>query len=176
LTSPRDAVRLAGVAPRAGSETTGPRLIDQRIRDLGGWRGETLARMRALILEADPEMTEEVKWVKPSSGGTPVWSHDGMVCTGEAYTNVVKLTFPRGASLPDPSRLFKPGRAPGYRPARSEQDAVRGARAGSERLDPPYQLIPLLVIRGDPVRERIQHPLFLRVVSAEDGSERTDRI
>ena len=77
------------------------RLIDQRIRDLGGWRGETLARMRALILEADPEMTEEWKWM-----GTPVWSHHGNVCTGEAYTKVVKLTFARGASLPDPSRLF----------------------------------------------------------------------
>jgi hypothetical protein len=77
------------------------RLIDQRIRDLGGWRGETLARMRALILEADPEMTEEWKWM-----GTPVWSHHGIVCTGEAYTKVVKLTFARGARVPDPSRLF----------------------------------------------------------------------
>ncbi len=77
------------------------RLIDQRIRDLGGWRGETLARMRALIREADPEMTEEVKWM-----GTPVWSHHGIVCTGEAYTKVVKLTFARGARVPDPSRLF----------------------------------------------------------------------
>ena len=77
------------------------RLIDQRIRDLGGWRGETLARMRALILEADPEMIEEWKWM-----GTPVWSHHGIVCTGEAYTKVVKLTFARGASIPDPSRLF----------------------------------------------------------------------
>ena len=76
-------------------------LIDQRIRDLGGWRGETLTRMRALILEADPEMTEEVKWM-----GTPVWSHHGIVCTGEAYTNVVKLTFAKGASIPDPSLLF----------------------------------------------------------------------
>jgi hypothetical protein len=77
------------------------RLIDQRIRDLAGWRGETLARMRALILEADPEMTEEWKW-----RGTPVWSHHGIVCTGETYTKVVKLTFARGASIPDPSRLF----------------------------------------------------------------------
>ena len=76
-------------------------LIDQRIRDLGGWRGDTLARMRALILEADPEMTEEWKWM-----GTPVWSHRGNVCTGESYTKVVKLTFARGASVPDPSRLF----------------------------------------------------------------------
>ena len=83
------------------------RLIDQRIGDLGGWRGETLARMRALILEADPEMTEECKWIKPTNPlGVPVWSHAGIVCTGEAYTNVVKLTFARGASVPDPSRLF----------------------------------------------------------------------
>jgi len=80
---------------------TASRLIDQRIRDLGGWRGKTLTRMRALILEADPEMTEEWKWM-----GTPVWSHHGIVCTGEAYTKVVKLTFARGARIPDPSRLF----------------------------------------------------------------------
>jgi hypothetical protein len=77
------------------------RRIDQRIRDLGGWRGETLARMRALIHEADPEVTEEWKWM-----GTPVWSHGGIVCTGETYTKVVKLTFAKGARIPDPSRLF----------------------------------------------------------------------
>jgi hypothetical protein len=77
------------------------RLIDQRIHDLGGWRGETLARMRALILEADPEMTEEWKW-----RGTPVWSHHGIVCTGEAYKKVVKLTFAQGARIRDPARLF----------------------------------------------------------------------
>jgi hypothetical protein len=77
------------------------RLIDKRIHDLGGWRGKTLARMRALILEADPEMTEEWKWM-----GTPVWSHEGIVCTGESYTKVVKLTFSRGAGIPDPSHLF----------------------------------------------------------------------
>jgi hypothetical protein len=76
------------------------RLIDQRVHELGGWRGETLARMRALILEADPEMTEEWKWENP------VWSHHGIVCTGEAYKKVVKLTFARGAGVPDPSRLF----------------------------------------------------------------------
>jgi hypothetical protein len=72
------------------------------------WRGETLARMRALILEADPEMLEERKWRKPSNAmaGIPVWSHNGIVCTGETYTKAVKLTFARGASLPDPSRLF----------------------------------------------------------------------
>ncbi|HYK03778.1 MAG TPA: DUF1801 domain-containing protein [Thermoanaerobaculia bacterium] len=77
------------------------RLIDQRIRDLGDWRGETLARMRKLILEADPGMTEEWKWM-----GTPVWSHNGIVCTGETYKKVVKLTFAHGAKLPDPSGLF----------------------------------------------------------------------
>jgi hypothetical protein len=84
------------------------RLIDQRIRDLGDWREETLARMRALILEADPEMTEERKWRKPSNAmtGVPVWSHHGIVCTGETYKKVVKLTFAQGASIPDPSRLF----------------------------------------------------------------------
>ena len=83
------------------SDAAASRLIDQRIRDLGDWRGETLARMRALILEADPEATEEVKW-----RGTPVWSHHGILCTGESYAKVVKLTFAKGASLPDPKRLF----------------------------------------------------------------------
>jgi len=74
--------------------------IDQRIRELEGWRGETLARMRALILEADPKIAEEWKW------DVPVWSHDGIVCTGEAYKKVVKLTFAHGAKIPDPAHLF----------------------------------------------------------------------
>lgn len=77
------------------------KLIDQRIRDLNGWRGETLARMRALIREADPDVIEEWKWM-----GTPVWSHHGIICTGESYKQVVKLTFAHGASVPDPSHLF----------------------------------------------------------------------
>jgi hypothetical protein len=94
------------MSPERATAKSPSKLIDQRIRDLEGWRGETLARMRALILEADPEMTEEWKWVKKSSPGTPVWSHHGIVCTGEAYTKVVKLTFARGASIPDPSHLF----------------------------------------------------------------------
>jgi len=78
------------------------------MRDAGGWREETLARMRALILEADPEMVEERKWKKASNNmaGVPVWSHDGIVCTGETYAKAVKLTFAKGASLPDPSHLF----------------------------------------------------------------------
>ncbi len=90
--------RVAGAKPAAKSAS---RLIDERIRDLGGWRGETLARMRALILEAEPQMIEEWKW-----RGVPVWSLNGIVCTGESYAKVVKLTFMKGASLPDPSRLF----------------------------------------------------------------------
>jgi hypothetical protein len=83
-------------------------LIDARIAALGDWRGETLTRVRALIREADPEIVEEVKWRKPSNAmlGVPVWSHAGIVCTGETYKSVVKLTFARGASLKDPSGLF----------------------------------------------------------------------
>jgi hypothetical protein len=80
--------------------------IDARIRDLDDWRGETLARVRALVKQADPDIVEEWKWVKPSGGGTPVWSHDGIVCTGESYKSVVKMTFAKGASLDDPSGLF----------------------------------------------------------------------
>ena len=80
--------------------------IDKRIAELGDWRGETLSRMRKLIKEADPDVVEEVKWVKRTSPGTPTWEHDGIVCTGETYKSVVKLTFAKGASLPDPARLF----------------------------------------------------------------------
>ncbi len=108
-TEPIEGAVLAGMRSREGATgTPASRLIDQRIRDLGGWRGETLARMRALILAADPEMIEERKWRKPSNAmaGVPVWSHHGIVCTGETYRTVVKLTFARGASLPDPAHLF----------------------------------------------------------------------
>ena len=84
------------------------RLIDARIEELGDWRGKVLADVRALIKQADPEVVEEVKWRKPSNSmlGVPVWSHTGMICTGETYKNVVKMTFAKGASLPDPSGLF----------------------------------------------------------------------
>jgi hypothetical protein len=80
--------------------------IDARIVELGDWRGKTLSRVRALIKQADPEVVEEVKWKKASSPGVPVWSHDGIICTGETYKSVVKLTFAKGASLEDPSGLF----------------------------------------------------------------------
>ena len=87
---------MPGKAKAKGTSRT-----SERIRELGNWREETLARMRALILETDPDMIEEWKW-----RGTPVWSHDGIVCTGESYKKVVKLTFARGARIPDPSHLF----------------------------------------------------------------------
>jgi hypothetical protein len=81
--------------------------IDDRIAQLGGWRGAMLGRLRALIKEADPQVVEEIKWRKPSSpSGVPVWSHDGMICTGETYKDKVKLTFARGAALEDPSKMF----------------------------------------------------------------------
>jgi hypothetical protein len=80
--------------------------ISERIHELGDWRGETLTHVRQLIHDADPDVQEEWKWEKPKSGGTPVWSHDGGVCTGESYKQVVKLTFFRGASIEDPKKLF----------------------------------------------------------------------
>jgi len=107
--APRKSAVKSKSPPKAGTTgESGSRLHDQRTRDPGGWREETLARMRALILAADPEMIEERKWRKPSNAmvGVPVWSHNGIVCTGETYRKVVKLTFARGASIPDPSRLF----------------------------------------------------------------------
>ena len=82
------------------------RMIDARIKELDDWRGKTLSRIRALIKQADPEIVEEWKWQKASSPGTPVWSHGGIVCTGETYKNVVKMTFATGAALKDPSGLF----------------------------------------------------------------------
>ena len=81
-------------------------LISKRIEELGDWRGDTLRRVRALIKAADPEVLEEWKWAKATTPGTPVWSHDGIICTGESYKSVVKLTFAKGASLEDPARLF----------------------------------------------------------------------
>ena len=81
-------------------------LIDRKIKELADWRGKMLAKVRGIIHEADPEIVEEWKWAKPTSPGTPVFSHGGIVCTGETYKSVVKMTFARGAALKDPSRLF----------------------------------------------------------------------
>jgi hypothetical protein len=94
---------MARTAKKSDSTPNAPAsaLIDERIRELGDWRGDMLARVRAAIKDADPGVVEEWKWM-----GTPVWSHDGIICTGETYKNVVKLTFAKGASLTDPARLF----------------------------------------------------------------------
>src|SRR6187401_3471565 len=90
----------------ASATASATELISQRIAELGDWRGDTLSRMRALIKQADPDVVEEWKWAKATSPGTPVWSHDGIICTGESYKSVVKLTFFKGAALDDPSGLF----------------------------------------------------------------------
>ena len=90
----------------ASDKTNASKLIDERIKELGDWRGETLCKVRTIIKEANPDIVEEWKWVKPTNPGTPVWSHNGGICTGETYKKVVKLTFFKGASLSDPSRLF----------------------------------------------------------------------
>src|SRR5581483_8007277 len=81
-------------------------LINEKIKELGDWRRKTLAKVREIVHQADPEIVEEWKWVKPTNPGTPVWSHGGIVCTGETYKSVVKMTFAKGAALPDPSGLF----------------------------------------------------------------------
>ncbi len=91
---------------RPNSEAAASVKITRRIEDLEDWRGETLARVRQLIHDADPDIVEEWKWERATSPGTPVWSHDGIVCTGESYKQVVKLTFFRGASIKDPKKLF----------------------------------------------------------------------
>jgi hypothetical protein len=96
-------------ASDASDGESGSAFISKRIADLGDWRGETLGRMRRLIHEADPDVVEERKWVKASNPGTPVWSHDGGICTGETYKNVVKLTFFKGASLKDQAHIFNSG-------------------------------------------------------------------
>jgi hypothetical protein len=90
----------------SGKGKSPSRMIDERIKELGDWRGKTLSKVRGIIKEADPDIAEEWKWVKPTNPGTPVWSHNGGICTGETYKNVVKLTFFKGAALNDPSGLF----------------------------------------------------------------------
>jgi hypothetical protein len=118
-TEPRESATKSKSTPKGGAEAkpgaevkhptekSASRLIDERIRSLGGWRAESLAEVRCLIHEADPDIVEECKWVKPTNPlGVPVWSHAGIVCTGEVYKQVVKLTFAQGASLEDPRGLF----------------------------------------------------------------------
>ena len=95
--------RKAAPRPAAGAAS---KKIDQRTKELGDWRGKTLEKVRRIIMSADPDIIEEWKWVKPTNPGVPVWSHTGIICTGETYKDKVKLTFAKGASLKDPSRLF----------------------------------------------------------------------
>jgi len=104
----KKAATMKKTAVKQAGNDSPARLIDARIKKLGDWRGETLARIRALIKQADPDVIEEVKWRKPSNSmlGVPVWEHDGIICTGETYQAIVKLTFANGASLKDPSGLF----------------------------------------------------------------------
>ena len=90
----------------ANNEADASKLIDKKIQELGDWRGKTLSKVRGIIKEADPDIVEEWKWVKATNPGTPVWSHNGGICTGESYKNVVKLTFFKGAALNDPFGLF----------------------------------------------------------------------
>jgi hypothetical protein len=114
--------------------TSAEKSITKRIEELGGWRGETLAWVRQRIHDADPEVEEEWKWEKPSSGGTPVWSHDGGICTGEAYKQVVKLTFFRGAALPDPKKLFNSSLEGNVRRAIDIREGERPNEAGFKAL------------------------------------------
>ena len=122
--------------------------ISKRIEELGDWRGETLAHLRQLIHDADPDIQEEWKWVKPVSPGTPVWSHDGIVCTGESYKQVVKLTFARGASIEDPSMLFNSSLEGNMRRAIDFREG--------ERIDEPAfkQLIRAAVAANSAARAR----------------------
>jgi len=104
----RTMTKTKGGSKEPKTQDSAAHLIDARIKDLNDWRGQTLARVRMLIKQADPDVVEEVKWRKPSNGmlGVPVWSHAGIICTGETYKNAVKLTFAHGAALEDPSGLF----------------------------------------------------------------------
>src|SRR5579859_1793080 len=99
---------MSSINTKSIDEESPSRLIDERIKALGDWRGQTLARVRSVIKRADPEVVEEVKWRKPSNSmsGTPVWEHNGIICTGETYKDKVKMTFAKGASLQDPAKLF----------------------------------------------------------------------
>jgi len=109
-------------------------LIDEKIKELGDWRGKTLAKVREIIHQADPEVVEEWKWAKPKSPGTPVFSHSGIICTGETYKSVVKLTFAKGAALKDPSGLFNSSLEGNVRRAIDIREGDKLAEAGLKDL------------------------------------------
>jgi hypothetical protein len=129
---------------KTGSGKNASRLIDARIKELGDWRGQTLARVRALIKQADPEVVEEWKW-----RGVPVWVHDGIICTGETYKSVVKLTFMKGASLEDPSGLFNSSLEGN---ARRAIDIHEGDRIGEKALTALIRAAVALNTRSDAAR------------------------
>ena len=125
------------------------RLIDARIKELGDWRGEMLSRIRALIKQADSQVVEEVKWVKPSNPlGVAVWSHNGLICTGEVYKNAVKMTFPKGSSLEDPSGLFNSCLEGS---ARRAIDFHEGDKVDEEALKALFRAAVALNISSNPV-------------------------
>ena len=130
-------------------------LIEAKIRKLGDWRGEALARMRKLILEADPEVVEEVKWRKPTNpSGVPVWEHAGLLCTGETYKDKVKLTFAHGAALPDPSGLFNAGLDGGTRRAIDISEAASVDAAAFKALVGAAVAFNLTKAAGKPHRPK----------------------
>jgi len=141
--------KSAGTATAGGESPA--RLIDARIKKLGDWRGETLARVRAVIKQADPDVVEEVKWRKPSNGmlGVPVWEHDGIICTGETYKAAVKLTFARGASLKDPSGLFNASLEGGTRRA---IDIPEGGKINEKAFKALFREAVALNVSGKPKR------------------------
>src|SRR5260370_38985551 len=120
----------------ANDKTNASKLIDKRIRELADWRGKTLSEVRGIIKEADANIVEEWKWVKPTNPGTPVWSHDGGICTGETYKNVVKLTFFKGADLKDPSGLFNSSLDGKVRRAIDSEENHRNNQAATKKRVP----------------------------------------
>ncbi|MEP6765954.1 MAG: DUF1801 domain-containing protein [Gemmatimonadaceae bacterium] len=118
----------------AANDASASTKIAKRVEDLGDWRGVMLARLRQLILDADPDVEEEWKWAKASSPGVPVWSHDGIICTGESYKQVVKLTFARGASIDDPKKIFNASLEGGTRRAIDFREGEKIDEAGFKKL------------------------------------------
>ena len=129
--------------------------IDEKIKQLGDWRGKTLAKVREIIHQADPEIVEEWKWVKPTSRGTPVFSHGGIVCTGETYKNVVKMTFAKGARLKDPSRLFNSSLEGNVRRA---IDIHEGDQVDEAALKDLIRAAVALNLKGKPKPKQTSHP------------------
>jgi hypothetical protein len=154
------------------------RLVDAKNKELRDWRGETLARVRAVIRQADPDVVEEVKWRKPSNpAGVPAWSHDGIICTGETYKDKVKLTFARGASLADPSGLFNASVEGNTRPL-TRRVPLRGTTAQGRRAKPLRRVKGRRAIdihEGEKIDERALKALIRAAVALNTSLARTAR-